>query len=44
MQKVEDFFPTFLLLGMIALLILASFIQIDFALINGSICMFLLFV
>ena len=44
MQKVEDFFPTYLLLGMIGLLILASFIQIDFALINGTICMTLLFV
>ena len=43
-QKVEDFFPTYLLLGMIGLLILASFIQIDFALINGTICMTLLFI
>jgi len=44
MQKVEDLFPTYLLLGMIGLLILASFININFALINGSICMTLLFV
>ncbi|HET6785508.1 MAG TPA: SLC13 family permease [Erysipelotrichaceae bacterium] len=44
MQKVEDFFPTFLLLGMIGLLIAASFVQIDFALTNGVICVGLLFI
>lgn len=44
MQKVEDFFPTFLLLGMIGLLIGASFIQIDFALTNGVICVGLLLI
>jgi len=44
MQKVDDFFPTFLLLGMIGLLIVASFIQIDFALTNGVICIGLLFI
>ncbi|MDP3442055.1 MAG: SLC13 family permease, partial [Ignavibacteria bacterium] len=44
MQKVDDYFPTFLLLGMIGLLIAASFIQIDFALTNGLICIGLLFI
>lgn len=44
MQKVDDFFPTFLLLGMIGLLIAASFVQIDFALTNGVICVGLLFI
>jgi len=44
MQKVDDYFPSFLLLGMIGLLIVASFIQIDFALTNGLICISLLFV
>jgi len=44
MQKVDDYFPTFLLLGMIGLLIAASFIQIDFALTNGLICISLLFI
>lgn len=44
MQKVDDFFPTFLLLGMIGLLIAASFVQIDFALTNGVICVGLLLI
>jgi len=44
MQKVDDYFPTFLLLGMIGLLIAASFIQIDFALTNGLICISLLLI
>lgn len=44
MQKVDDYFPTFLLLGMIGLLIAASFIQIDFALTNGLICVGLLLI
>jgi Na+/H+ antiporter NhaD/arsenite permease-like protein len=44
MQKVDDYFPSFLLLGMIGLLIAASFIQIDFALTNGLICVSLLMI
>jgi Na+/H+ antiporter NhaD/arsenite permease-like protein len=44
MQQVDDYFPTFLLLGMIGLLIAASFIQIDFALTNGLICVSLLLI
>lgn len=44
MQKVDDYFPTFLLLGMIGLLIAASFVQIDFALTNGVICVGLLLI
>jgi Na+/H+ antiporter NhaD/arsenite permease-like protein len=44
MQKVEDYFPSYLLLGMIGLLIMASFVQIDFALTNGVICVGLLII
>lgn len=44
MQKVDDYFPSFLLLGMIGLLIAASFVQIDFALTNGLICVSLLMI
>ncbi len=41
-EVVNDYFPTILLLAMIGLLILASFMNIEFALINGTICMVLM--
>ena len=43
-QKVEDLFPTFLLLGMIALLIGASFIPNKWDITNGLICVTLLII
>lgn len=43
-QVVHDYFPTVLILGMIVLLIVASFLGIDFPLLNGSICMSLMLI
>jgi Na+/H+ antiporter NhaD/arsenite permease-like protein len=42
--KVEDFFPSILLVGMVVLLILASFIPNKPRIINGIICVTLLFI
>jgi Na+/H+ antiporter NhaD/arsenite permease-like protein len=42
--KVEDFFPSILLVGMVVLLILASFIPNKPSIINGIICVTLLFI
>jgi len=44
LTQVEDFVPTYLLLGTVALLILASFIPDKPAITNGLICMILLLV
>ena len=43
-QKVEDFFPSYLLVGMIVLLIGASFFPNKWAITNGLICVILLMI
>ncbi len=43
-QKVEDYFPSILLLLMIGSLILASVLRIDFEYTNGTICMVVLLI
>lgn len=42
--KVTDYFPTFLLVGMVLLLILASFIPVKPDITNGVICLMLFFI